>query len=243
MIRIGNHEEEPVPGLPAPLPPGEDLLWQGSPNARRMALTTLPVGWTAAWFTVLAVWRAVETAAGGAPLVEIVAAAVWLVALGAVACGLMAAIGWAAARTALYTITSRRVVMRMGIAVDKAVNLPFSKITSADLKLRADGGGDIALTLAPDSRVGWLVFWPHARPWHFTPPMPRFTALADARPVAVLLRDAISADAQRRGVAVAVQQAAGMRPDVRSTPLAQSTPPAQSASATGVSGEAQPAPA
>ena len=28
---------EPQPGLPAPLPQGEDLLWQGSPDARLLA--------------------------------------------------------------------------------------------------------------------------------------------------------------------------------------------------------------
>lgn len=193
---IRHHEDEALPGLPERLPAGETILWQGAPRPRRMALTTFPVALIALWFVALAAWRgfAMQGAA------DMVAAVSWTLAVGALACGVLAFIGWAAAWTSLYTITNRRVVMRVGIAVDKCVNLPFSQIAGAQLRLRADGGGDIALQLVPGARIGWLVFWPHAKPFPLTRPEPRLTALADARSVAAILSEALLADAARRGV-------------------------------------------
>ena len=35
---FSEHDTEPVLGLPAPLPPGETLLWQGSPRWWSLAL-------------------------------------------------------------------------------------------------------------------------------------------------------------------------------------------------------------
>lgn len=200
---IRHHEDEASPGLPERLPPGETILWQGSPDRMRMALTTFPVRWIAAWFLALAAWRGVTMQ--GAQ--DAVAAVSWTLAVGAVACGILAFIGWAAAWTSLYTITNRRVVMRVGIAVDKCVNLPFARIVGAQVRLpgRTGGGagggvGDIALQLAPDSRIGWLVFWPHVRPLPLTVPVPRLTAVPEAARVAAVLRDALLEDAARRGV-------------------------------------------
>jgi hypothetical protein len=195
---IRHHEDEAIPGLPERLPAGETILWQGSPDRTAMALTTFPVGWIAAWFLALATWRGITM--GGA--VDAALAVSWTLAVGAVACGILAFIGWAAAWTSLYTITNRRVVMRVGIAVDKCVNLPFAQITGAGLKARGGGRGDLALELAPEARIGWLVFWPHVRPFPLSRPAPRLTALPDAARVAGILQQALVADAARRGVAV-----------------------------------------
>jgi hypothetical protein len=42
---------EPVRGLPEALPPGEEILWQGRPDAWRLALEAFGLGWAAAYAT------------------------------------------------------------------------------------------------------------------------------------------------------------------------------------------------
>ena len=39
---------EPVPGLPGHLPPGEVVLWQGRPDAWRLAREAFALDWFAA---------------------------------------------------------------------------------------------------------------------------------------------------------------------------------------------------
>ena len=52
-----------------------------------------------------------------------IAAALWLIVIGTLACGLIAGISWIMARAAVYTVTNRRVVLRIGAALTLAMNL------------------------------------------------------------------------------------------------------------------------
>lgn len=49
---------ESQPGLPKPLPPGEDLLWQGSPDPAALAREAFKANWVFGYLLILAVWRA-----------------------------------------------------------------------------------------------------------------------------------------------------------------------------------------
>ena len=76
------------------------------------------------------------------------------------------AYAWAVARGAFYTITTHRVVLKMGVAFSITLNLPFAQIESAGLLMRRDGSGDIALRFVEGTRgLGWFILWPHARGW------------------------------------------------------------------------------
>jgi hypothetical protein len=57
------------------------------------------------------------------------------------------------------------------------------------------GHGDIALTLAPGVRIGYVHLWPHARPWQVRWPQPMLRALPDSAHVATLLANALQATA------------------------------------------------
>jgi hypothetical protein len=46
-----------APGLPEPLPRGEEILWQGKPDAWRLAVESLSLKWIIGYFAMLAVWR------------------------------------------------------------------------------------------------------------------------------------------------------------------------------------------
>jgi hypothetical protein len=124
-----------------------------------------------------------------------------LATLGACAAGLFALYAWLIARTTVYTITNRRLVMRFGIALPITVNVPFSRIQSAAVKCLKDGSGDIPLTLDDSHRVSYVVLWPHIRPWKFRRPEPMLRGLPNAMPVADILADAAGSAASARPVA------------------------------------------
>ena len=61
-------------------------------------------------------------------------------------------------------LTGKRIVLTYGMALPKSLNLPFSAIEAADLKIYADGTGDIAFRLPAAKRLSYLLLWPHVRP-------------------------------------------------------------------------------
>jgi hypothetical protein len=85
------------------------------------------------------------------------------VLLGALGIALFCLFAWLIARTTTYTITQKRIVLTYGMALPKSLNLPFSAIESADMRLHADGTGDIALRLPAGKRLSYLLLWPHVR--------------------------------------------------------------------------------
>lgn len=190
---VTEHGLEPVPGLPGRLPEGETLLWQGRPAWRLLARRALHLRGIAAYFFLLAVWRGATIAVEGGSASDMFAGAAQLIALGAVPIGFLAFYAWIAARVTVYSITTRRVVMRVGVALPVTINLPFALIEAASLARQPDGSGDIALRMAPGQRVSWIMLWPHLRPWRFARPEPMLRALADAEAVAQILGRALAA--------------------------------------------------
>jgi hypothetical protein len=100
---------------------------------------------------------------------------------------------WLNSRTTVYTITNRRVVMRFGAAIPKAINIPFAIVESASIKPLSGDGGDIALQLKAPNKIAFLHLWPHARPWRMASPEPTLRALSQARSVAGILSEAMAA--------------------------------------------------
>lgn len=177
---------EPVRGLPEVPPEGERVLWQGTPSWWALARDAFVVRWVAVYFAGLAVWRgwAAYHAMSPAKGVE---AAVILIGMGAVACAIIALMAWVQARATVYTITNRRVAMRVGAALTVTLNLPYRWIGSADLHLRRDGTGTIALDLMGETRFSYLVLWPHVRPWHMRKVQPALRCIPEAEWVSRLL--------------------------------------------------------
>jgi hypothetical protein len=95
-------------------------------------------------------------------------------------------------KTTLYTITNKRIVMRIGVALSATFNLPFTRIVSADMREDKNGNGDIALTLKPGDRLSWLVFWPHVRGFKKGALMPQMICLKDVAVAANVLSSALA---------------------------------------------------
>jgi hypothetical protein len=129
------------------------------------------------------------------------------------ALGLLALTAWLVARTTLYTLTSRRVVMRIGIVLTITLNLPLRQLRGADLLVHADGHGDVSLALAGDKRIGWFHLAPHARPWALRDPQPAMRCIADAQAVGQRLLTAWQI--ANPGVSASVARPAAAAPDTR----------------------------
>ena len=192
---------EPAPGLPAALPAGEKLLWQGIPRWRSLAVRAYHVRKVALYFAALILWDVLFGIAKSHPPRDILVSCGLLVAFGSIAIGVLSALAYFTSRSTVYSITSRRVLMRHGIAVPLTMNIPFNSIDGAAVRLFANGTGDIALQVAKQQRVAYLITWPHLRPGHLTRPQPSLRALSDAQHAAALLAEALAADAQTNVIA------------------------------------------
>ena len=203
---------EPVLGLPEHLPKGEEMLWQGRPDWWVLAKEALVVRWVIGYFVLLAFWR-VGTLLDQGPFATIVTAAIPFLACGAVAAGILMGMAYVMARSTVYTITNRRVVMRIGAALTITLNLPFTQIRNAELDLRKSGTGTIALDLDQRTRLSYLVCWPHVRPWSIRKTKPALRCIRDARAVGELLAEVAEAEISR-------PQIARVTPDTTAAPVA-----------------------
>ena len=186
------HEFEAAPGLPEPLPRGERLLWQGSPDWRVLAREALHTRVLSIYFGVLLAWRAATVWSNGGSLADTGVAVLWLLPVAVLAIAVLSLLAWLMARTSVYTITDKRVVMRIGIVLSITFNLPHSQIESAGLRTHADGSGDLTLLLNDADRIAYVHLWPHARPWHLRRTEPMLRALPQAREVAMILSGALA---------------------------------------------------
>ncbi|TMM50554.1 photosynthetic complex putative assembly protein PuhB [Sulfitobacter sabulilitoris] len=183
---------EPVEGLPEAPPQGEQILWQGRPDWWALSLCAMNLKWVVGYFGVLAIWRYVAVMGVMAPG-QAVGAAVPFLVLGGVVCGMLMLVAYVQARATVYTVTDARVVMRIGAALTLTLNLPYTKIGNAMLDLRKNGSGTIALDTMGDTQLGYLVCWPHVRPWHMKQTQPALRCIPNAQAVATLIAEAAEA--------------------------------------------------
>jgi len=180
---------EPIRGLPEALPRGEEILWQGRPAWWPLAREAYGVVRVGGAVAILVAWRLALAASGAAPEANAALAAV-LAALGGAALAVLLLTAWLQARETVYTLTSRRAVMRYGLLQTATLQIPFGKVQSADLSLCGGGVGTIAFGARSAGHLSYLLTWPHVRPWTVNPIAPAFRCIPDAGQVARLLAEA-----------------------------------------------------
>ncbi len=190
---MNEYEIEPVKGLPEELPAGEHMTWQGSPDWWSMARRTFRVQQFGIYFAVLIGAHQVFYYSSGGDLAGGIASIVWQSALALATLGILAGLAWLYARSTVYTMTNKRMVLRFGVAIPMMINLPFDRMHSADLRAFGDDSGDIALRLEDGERISYWALWPHARPWSMSPVVPMLRNVPDAKRVAGLLASAVAA--------------------------------------------------
>ena len=183
---------EPVKGLPERPPAHERILWQGRPATWALARDAYKINWITGYFVVIVGWRAsvgaLDAGASGAFAYGLPYAILW-----ALAFGIVLGLAWIQARATVYTITTARVAMRIGAALTVTLNLPFRQIANADLDLKRDGSGTIAMESLGETNFSYLVLWPHLRPGHVKTTKPALRCIPDAQTVAGILAEAAEA--------------------------------------------------
>lgn len=186
---------EPVRGLPQLLPKGERMLWQGAPRWQDLAVHAFHARKAIWYFAALALAQAAYRYSEGQSLLEATSPFQWMMVMGLIVAGMLAGLAYLSARTTVYTVTNKRLVMRIGMALPVTINLPFSQIDGASLRLFSNGSGDIPLKVTAKERVAYLLLWPHARPFHFAHPQPCLRCIANADEVAGLVASALAGTA------------------------------------------------
>lgn len=178
---------EDSPGIPAPLPAGEHVVWQGSPDVWEIAKNAFHIRKIALYFALILVIQSVSVFQMGNTSVGV--SFPMTIALSVLGLGILGLLAYLTSRVTIYTITNKRILIRFGIALQMTVNLPFSQISAADVRVGKQGIGDIPLTMKDSKRISYLVLWPHVRPWNFSRPQPMMRSVADVQRVARIIHD------------------------------------------------------
>jgi hypothetical protein len=176
---------EPINGLPELPPRGEVILWQGRPNWFRLTVESLNLWWVVAYFAVLTAWRFIT-------VIDVLSFERAII-MTLIVVLLLMLVGFIQARATVYTITNRRVAMRIGAALTVTLNIPYTQIENAAVSVGKAGCGNIALQTKGASKFSYLVLWPHVRSWKISKPEPTLRAIPDVQSVAQILAKAAKA--------------------------------------------------
>lgn len=178
-----------VHGVNEPLPPGEQLLWEGAPQPAALAKHLLFVRPLAIYFALMICWWAIANRADAASGAFWITLAVQVGLTSAVIAGALALARWIASSTT-YAISDKRIVVRLGIIFPITVNIPLHYVVAAKARTFADGTGEIALQLDAKERLAWIVLFPHVRPFRYSQPEPLLRGLKDPARVGEILTKA-----------------------------------------------------
>ncbi|TRD12800.1 PH domain-containing protein [Erythrobacter insulae] len=167
-------------GTPAP---DEKVLWKGKPDLAVLARSAFHTRKVALYFAALI---GISLTFGN------MNAAIVCAVLGVAGLVVLQSLAWLCRRTTVYILTNDRLIIRKGMAIETRINLPLKQIAAANLKMRGKSHGDIAMELNGERLLGYILMWPHVRPFKFAHPQPMLRAVPDAEQVASLLADAAS---------------------------------------------------
>jgi hypothetical protein len=186
------HEFEAELGLPEKLPQGEQILWQGSPDLKTLLFKVFHMKGLLVYFGLLLAYRVISGVMDGEAFSVVFFAGLQIMIFSSIGLGLICILGYLMASTAVYTITNKRVVMRIGIVLNMTFNFPLKMIESADCGIAKNGCGDIYLKLKGDSKIAIVHLWPHSRPSKWAVPQPTLRSIKNCSEVAKILVDAWS---------------------------------------------------
>ena len=184
-----DNEFEAQYGLPENLPEDEKILWQGSPVFASLVNKVFFLRLLIVYFVFLLgfslYWdfqKVAHSEALGNLLANFLLSGFCLAALTLLA--------HLTCSTAVYTLTNKRVVMRIGIVLTLTFNIPFKQILASDFKKHSDGSGDISFRIDPSTKIAFIHLWPHCRFKSFAHPEPALKCVENVGYVASLIHEA-----------------------------------------------------
>jgi hypothetical protein len=150
---MSEHDFEAVRGVPGNLPAGESILWQGAPRWTVLAQQAFHVRAIGGYFGLMLGWRLVSALSAGQSAASALRSILLVSPIPLATLAGLTALAWLYSRTTVYTITNKRVIIRFGLALPKAFNIPLKSVQSAACKTLSRGTGDLALTLKGDTKI------------------------------------------------------------------------------------------
>lgn len=196
IYQAPEHEFEAQPGLPEPLPNDEHIIWQGKPDLKSFALHAAHLQWFAFYFAAMVALKAIAISRSAGGWVEEWPGFVWALGLSISALLMLGLLTYWSVNATMYTLTNRRLVMRIGIVLTITFNLPLKRLAQAGLHVYPDGSADIPIKLSPEDKIPFLHLWPHARAWKMAHPEPMMRCVPDGANVGKRLADAWAATYQ-----------------------------------------------
>jgi hypothetical protein len=181
------------PDLPKKLPEGEAVVWCGRPSLGSLARHAFHLPGLAIYFAFLVGWVVLHALWLGYPPRDIGISGLKVLGLSVTALGLVGGYAWMVARNTEYTITTGRVILRIGLWLPIWVNIPFAEISSSGLRLFKDGSGNLELEVNKARRISYLLVWPHAKAFRLRYPVPVMLSVPDAQSVAGLFGQTVAA--------------------------------------------------
>ena len=184
---------ERIRGMPGPMPPGEHVLWQGAPCWRSLAVRMCHVRTVALYWAIVIAGTAAASALKGGDVRDTLLTIAPMLAGALAVLAILVAVAWLTARTTEYTLTNRRVVMNVGVALTATLAIPHRGIRHVAVAVNPDGTGDLPVETKPGYEVAYRRVWPHARPWHLRRAQPMLRSVPQAGALAALLARTLAA--------------------------------------------------
>ena len=162
---------------------------KGAPNPLRLAKDAWSLNWVLGYFVALAAIRVIMVSPDMSLTAAMAQGIPFLFAGGIVAL-ILIGLATVQARSTVYTLTNKRACMRIGAALSMTLNLPYVCIGNANVAVRPSGLGTLTFELIGETRLSFLMTWPHVRPWHMRRTQPAFRAIPDAARVAAIFAEA-----------------------------------------------------
>jgi hypothetical protein len=200
------------------LPPGERVLWTGSPDARALARNFFRERWILGFIALTF----------GGPLMVARGTGVTVLTIGllAVAVAGIRFFAWRLAKTSQYVITDRRVYFNIGIVLRADANVPYTVVDSVDLRRCRDGSGDLSLTMTEQNEIPWLLLFPHVRWRGSSRGRPTLRGLTSPQAAADAVVEGLRAYATTAGVVTSVVPPVSALQAVRTPAVLPSPTPA-----------------
>ena len=180
---------EPIPGLPEKLPVGEEILWQGRPTFLRLAWHSFGIIWITAYVLLAIISHLIQSILGLHEHSFLPVFSFYFLNWAGVSL-ILSVLAYFQIRSTIYTITNKRVVLRIGAALPITFNIPFKQISSVGVRTYGKTGS-IALALSGSNKISYISCWPHARPWCFAKPEPSLIFLENIDVTSQILRNAM----------------------------------------------------
>lgn len=204
------HEFEAALGLPEQLPRNEYVIWQGQPDWKQLAVDAFHVRKITAYFAFMVFLQCVHLVDANTAWLDMAKQLGTSICLALIALGLLTWSAYLSSKATIYTLTNKRVVMRIGIVLSLTFNVPLKKIVASDLLILKNHVGNIALGISTDSPIGWLNLWPHVRAWRINSPQPTLRCIPQAEGVGQFILQAWRKESpQEQLVSVHATSAAG----------------------------------